>query len=102
MQRKSEQRQKWHTKFLFVVFWCVYSVIRFGLPIHRAMTEVTNRLKFHILKQTSHFFDGLYIRSPFAIVLEDTVCLFRIYVHQSGNIGMSISLTDKDMSHIHV
>ena len=32
---------------------------------------------------------------PFAVLLEDTVCLLRIYVHQSGNIGMSISLTDR-------
>ena len=33
--------------------------------------------------------------SPFSILLEDTVCLFRIDVHQSGNVGKSISQTDK-------
>lgn len=32
---------------------------------------------------------------PFAILLEDTVSLFRIDVYQSGNKGMSISQTDK-------
>lgn len=37
------------------------------------------------------FFGGMY--SHFTILLEDVVCLFGIYVNQSGHKGLSIAQT---------
>lgn len=44
-------------------------------------------------RERTLFLERVY--SHFTVLLEDAVCLFRIYVHQSGDKGLSIAQTDR-------
>lgn len=70
---------------------------RSGLPIRQTEMNVISEIqKIHQDELNGKndglaFFGGMY--SHFTVLLEDVVCLFGIYVNQSGNKGLPIAQT---------
>lgn len=81
-----KERHRQHTSFFFAAVGCVDAWS--GLLIRRT-EEKSYHQKIH--QDELHDLGGTY--SHFAILLKDVVCLFRIYVHQSGNKGLAIAQT---------
>lgn len=79
------------------LYWCACDLLWLTLHCHRhylaSISFLIAVVHFVLYIVTEHTRVGLLISKAFAILLKDTVCLFRIYVNQSGNKGMSISQT---------
>lgn len=93
-----KKRHGQHTSSVFAAVGCVNT--RSGLPIRWTEMKVMSEIQKTPSTWTQwremtvwHFFGRIY--SHFTILLEDVVCLFRVYVNQSGNKGLSIAQTDR-------